>query len=109
MKIWDAADQATILEVKLGKGLPVADQHKEYEDVIRKVPPKLYSNLYKINLFMYEMEDVISQAFELGSYEMAGHLYHVLRGLTHERTKAKHAIADHFKEKKEVKRYGNGY
>ncbi len=109
MKIWEIADKATILKVKQNKGLPVDEQFAEYEEDIKRVPKELFDNLYKINLFMFEMEDVISQAFELRNYEMAGHLYHVLRGLTHERTKAKHSIAKICDEPLEVKKYGNGY
>ena len=109
MKIWDIADQASILKVKHSKGLPVNEQLAEYEEGIKKVPKELFDKLYEINLFMFEMEDVISKAFEMKNYEMAGHLYHALRGLTHERTKAKHALAEHFKEIKEVKQYGSGY
>lgn len=109
MKIWEIADKATILKVKKSKGLPADEQLAEYEEDIERVPKELFDNLYEINLFMFEMEDVISKAFELRNYEMAGHLYHVLRGLTHERTKAKHNIAKIFDEPLEVKKYGSGY
>ena len=109
MKIWEIADKASILKVKHSKGLPVNEQLAEYEEDIKKVPKELFDKLYEINLFMFEMEDVISRAFELRNYEMAGHLYHVLRGLTHERTKAKHEIAEIRDEALEVKQYGNGY
>ena len=109
MQKWEIADKASILKVKLTKGLPAEEQFLEYEQDIKQVPKELFDNLYEINLFMFEMEDVISKAFELKNYEMAGHLYHVLRGLTHERTKAKHAIAKACNEHLEVKQYGNGY
>src|SRR3990167_4302981 len=109
MKIWEIADKASILKVKQSKGLPVNEQLAEYEEDIKKVPKELFNKLYEINLFMFEMEDVISKAFEMKNYEMAGHLYHVLRGLTHERTKAKHEIAEIRDEALEVKQYGSGY
>ena len=110
MQIWEAADKMTILKVKQNKGLPVDGQLSEYAKDIKRVPKELFDNLYRINLFMFEMEDVISRAFELKNYEMAGHLYYVLRGLTHERTKAKHTIAKICNEPLEVKQYGEyGY
>lgn len=109
MQIWEIADKATILKVKQSKGLPVDEQFAEYTEDMKRVPKELFDNLYEVNLFMFEMEDVISKAFELKNYEMAGHLYHVLRGLTHERTKAKHEIAKLCDEYLEVKQYGNGY
>lgn len=108
-ELWEIADKASILKVKKDKGLDVSEHYDRYMKAVKDVPRELFDKLYEVNLFMFDMEEVISQAFELKNYEMAGHLYHVLRGLTHERTKAKHEVARWAKEPLEVKKYGNGY
>ncbi len=109
MELWELADKATILQVKRGKGLDVREHYDRYMKATESIPKQLMNELYKVNLVMFDMEDMISQTFELGNYEMAGHLYHVLRGMTHVRTKAKHAVAKWAKEPLEVKKYGRGY
>ena len=108
---WELADRASILLVKRDKGLPVEEKYlnKCLDEVWAVVPSKLFDNLYAVNKAMFEMEEVISRVFDFRDFEMAGHLYYVLRGLTHKRTAAKHAISEHLKEGKEIKKYGNGY
>ena len=109
MELWEAADKFSILRVKAEKGLDVDGHFTRYEDATAKVPKELIWELYEVNKAMFEMEDIISFAFERKDFEMAGHLYHALRGMTHIRTKAKHKVAEWAKEPLEVKKYGNGY
>lgn len=109
MELWETADKYTILRVKQEKGLDVSAHYEMYRRATLAVPADLLEQLYEVNKAMFEMEEVLSFAFERGEYEMAGHLYHSLRGLTHLRTKAKHAIARACGESLEVKRYGKGY
>ena len=108
-ELWEIADKASILQVKKDRGLDVKEQYSRYMKEIEFLPKELFDNLYKINSAMFDMEEVISAAFELENFEMAGHLYWVLRGMTHLRTKAKHDVAKFCGEPLEVKKYGNGY
>lgn len=109
MELWEVADKASILKVKKDKGLPVDGQYARYMKEIEQVPAELFAKLHEVNKAMFEMEDIISFAFENREFEMAGYLYYALRGMTHMRTKAKHAIASACGEPLEVKRYGKGY
>ena len=109
MELWEAADKFSILRVKKEKGLDVDGHFKRYAEATDKIPPVLMEKLYEINKAMFDMEDLISFAFDWNDFTMAGHLYYVLRGMTHMRTAAKHKVAEWAKESLEVKKYGNGY
>ena len=109
MELWEIADKASILKVKKEKGLKVDGHYERYMREVKDVPKELFDRLHSVNLAMFDIEEAISRTFELREYEMAGYLYYVLRGMTHLRTEAKHAVAKWAGELPEVKRYGSGY
>lgn len=105
MKLWEVADKATILKIKLEKGLDCKEEFNKYMKEAANIDDELFSNLLKINRRMWDSENKISGLIKENCLWRIGKEYKKLRELTHKRTEVKNAIAKKYGEFGELKKY----